>query len=167
MRFILCLLIWFVFVGGLYLYTTGRDASFARNPSVPARIETEAAPVILELTPTFSVEEDPFALQSDAAAGPFEIRINGSLVPSEDLQVSRGKTLIIDNIEAFSGELNEVFIKASPPVSESSLDHGVRIRLLSRGRVLAEETIWSSGGGLVSGTVGFSAGEQGGEDHDY
>ena len=150
MRFILSLIIWFVFVGGLYLYTTGRDASFARTPSAPTIIDRETAPVLLELTPTFSVEEDPFALKTDDTAGPVEIRINGSAVPNEDLQISRGQTLVIDNISAVSGKLNEVFIKASPPVSESSLDHGIRVRLLNRGSVLADETVWSSGGGLVA-----------------
>jgi len=165
MRFVLCLVIWFLFVGGLYLYTSGRDSSFARSNVAPTIIEKKASSVMLELTPTFSVEEDPFALKTDTAAGPFEIRINGIVVPSEDLQISRGKTLVIDDVSAVIGDLNEVFIKASPPVSENSLDHGIRVRLLSDGSVLADETIWNSGGGLVSGTLSFSTEEQGEADH--
>ncbi len=166
MRFILSLLIWVVFVGGLYLYTTGRDRSSARISAAPAPIEKEAAPIRLELTPTFSAQEDPFALKTNKQSEPFEIRLNGSIVPVENLALTRGKTIIIDDISAVSGALNELFVKASPPVSESSLGHGVRVRLLSRGGALADETIWSSGGGLVSGTVSFSTGGQSGDQHD-
>lgn len=167
MRFILSLVIWFLFVGGLYLYITGRDNSLARSGgATPAPIQRQAASVVLELTPTFSAQEDPFALRTEKPADPLEIRVNGSVVPVGARPVSRGKTIVIDDVSAALGEVNEVFVKASPPVAESSLDHGVRVRLLSRGSVLADETIWSSGGGLVSGTVSFSTEGQGGTDHE-
>ena len=165
MRFLLCLVIWFIFVGGLFFYTSGRNRAHENRtapPPVAARAETR---VTLELTPTFSVQDDPFALKTEERQGPFEIRINGVSIASADLGVGRGQTLVIADLNIVLGEHNEVFIKASPPLSESQLDHGVRVRLLDRERVLADETVWSSGG-LVSGTVIFSSPTQAESDHE-
>lgn len=165
MRFLLCLVIWFLFVGGLFFYTSRRDRAYenvAVAAPVTARVETR---VSLELTPTFSVQDDPFALKTEEKQGPFEIRINGTSIASADLGVSRGQTLVITDLNIALGEHNEVYIKASPPVAENQLDHGVRVRLLDRERVLADETLWSSGG-LVSGTVIFSLPKQAEADHE-
>lgn len=165
MRFLLCLVIWFIFVGGLYYYTSRRDRAYeTRAVAAPVDTRTEMR-VALELTPTFSVQDDPFALKTEEQQGPFEIRINGVGIASADLGVSRGQTLVIADLNIALGEHNEVFIKASPPVAESQLDHGIRVRLLDRERVLADKTVWSSGG-LVSGTVIFSLPTQAESDHE-
>ena len=62
MRFILSLTIWLILVGGLYGYTQLRDksrsVSVERQPQVAAAIGEYS----LRLTPTFTVERDPFAL---------------------------------------------------------------------------------------------------------
>ena len=88
--------------------------------------------------------------------GPFDLRLNGMAVDIADLRISRGQTLFIRDLEFALSDHNEVFIKASPPLAENHLTHGIRLRLLSQDKVLADQTIWSSGGGLVSGTVPFS-----------
>ena len=64
--------------------------------------------------------------------------------------------MLLSNLGGVRDDHNELFVKASPPEAESNLSHGVRVRLLSGGRVLADKTIWSGGGGLVSGSVFFS-----------
>lgn len=156
MRFLLCLVIWIVFVGGLYAYTEKRDSgAFTESVAAPV-VEKTKERISLELTPTFSVEEDPFALQTAEQTSPFDLRLNGMAVDIADLPISRGQTLFIRDLEFELSDHNEVFIKASPPVAENHLTHGIRLRLLTQDKVLADQTIWSSGGGLVSGTVPFS-----------
>ena len=155
MRFLLCIIIWVVFVGGLYLYVEQRDRGFVTESVAVAAVETSSQRISIELTPTFSVEDDPFALQTLEQKAPFELRLNGMAVDIADLPINRGQTLFIRDHEVALGDHNEVFIKASPPVAESHLTHGIRLRLVSGDRVLADQTIWSSGGGLVSGSVAF------------
>ncbi len=167
MRFLLCFVIWIVFVGGLYAYTEKRDSVVApARAADPAQAEVQER-LSIELTPTFSVEDDPFALKTEEQTGPFELRLNGMAVDIADLPISRGQTLFIRDLGFELADHNEVFVKASPPVAESSLTHGIRLRLLSHDRVLADETVWSSGGGLVSGTVTFSLNDTPGTDHDH
>ncbi len=156
MRFLLCLAIWVVIVGGLYAYTQKRHGSAVTESAAAPVVEKTKERLSIELTPTFSVEEDPFALHTAEETGPFDLRLNGMAVDIADLSISRGQTLFIRDLEFALSDHNEVFIKASPPVAENHLTHGIRVRLLNQDRVLAEQTIWSSGGGLVSGTVPFS-----------
>jgi hypothetical protein len=156
MRFLLCLVIWIVFVGGLYSYTQKRDRGAVTESVAAPVVEKTKERLSIELTPTFSVEEDPFALQTVEPTGPFDLRLNGMAVDIADLRISRGQTLFIRDLEFALSDHNEVFIKASPPLAENHLTHGIRLRLLSQDKVLADQTIWSSGGGLVSGTVPFS-----------
>jgi hypothetical protein len=167
MRFLLCLIIWVVFVGGLYAYTEQRDRGFVAEIAVAEVDQGSAERLSIELTPTFSVEDDPFALQTQEQSAPFDLRVNGVPVDIANLPIARGQTLFIRDLEVALGDHNELFIKASPPVSESHLNHGIRLRLLNKDRVLADQTIWSSGGGLVSGTVPFEPPVSPETDHDH
>lgn len=155
MRFLLCLIIWVFFIGGLFLYTSQRHDP-VRQTAVAAPVPQQTQQrIAIELTPTFSLEDDPFALQTEEKKEPFELRLNGAAIKTEAADLSRGKTLLLSDIGGVRDDYNEVFVKASPPVAESNLNHGVRVRLLSGDRVLADKTIWSGGGGLVSGSVSF------------
>lgn len=167
MRFLLCLVIWIVFVGGLYAYTEWRDRGVVTESVAAPVVSQQKERISIELTPTFSVEKDPFALQTEEQVGPFDLRLNGKAVDIADLPISRGQTLFIRDLEVALADHNEVFVKASPPVAESHLNHGIRLRLLNQDRVLADQTIWSSGGGLVSGTVPFSLPSAEEIDHDH
>lgn len=167
MRFLLCLVIWIVFVGGLYAYTEQRDRGFPTENVVALVEEKSAERVSIELTPTFSVEDDPFALQTQEQTAPFDLRLNGITVEIANLPITRGQTLFIRDLEVALSDHNELFIKASPPVAESHLNHGIRLRLLNKDQVLADQTIWSSGGGLVSGTVPFTLPDAPEIDHDH
>ncbi len=156
MRFLLCLLIWVVFIGGLFLYTSGRQGPVSQTVvAAPAPPQTQQR-IALELTPTFSLEEDPFALQTAEKKEPFELRLNGEQIKTAAADLSRGKTLLLSDIGGVRDDYNEIFVKASPPIAESTLAHGIRVRLLHGDQVLADKTIWSSGGGLVSGSVSFT-----------
>jgi hypothetical protein len=167
MRFLLCLIIWVVFVGGLYAYTEQRDREMVADTPLATVAEKTRERISIELTPTFSVEADPFALQTQEQNAPFDLRLNALPVDIANLSIARGQTLFIRDLEVAFSEHNELFIKASPPLAESHLTHGIRLRLLKQDQVLADQTIWSSGGGLVSGTVPFKLSADPETDHDH
>ncbi len=156
MRFFMVLVIWIVFIGGLRLYTWQRDAAIVKTVST-AYTETVLERVYsLEITPTFSIAEDPFALQTDdTSESLLEIRLNGKKINIPDEQMSRGTVLRIEKISGVLAGFNEIYIKASPPLTENMLDHGIRIRLLEEGAVVVDDTVWNTHGSLVSSTISF------------
>ena len=110
MRFLLCFVIWIVFVGGLYAYTEKRDSVVVpARAADPAQAEVQER-LSIELTPTFSVEDDPFALKTEVQTGPFELRLNGMAVDIADLPISRGQTLFIRDLGFELADHNEVFV---------------------------------------------------------
>ncbi len=156
MRFLLVLVLWFVFVGGLKTYTWQRDAATRQVVASPIHTELLSGNWALELTPTFSAEDDPFALQTDETENtPIAVSLNATPVELGALAIARGDTLRIDNLGELHPGHNEIYIKASPPLNESGLNHGIRVRMLEGEAVLADETIWSNRGSLVSGSVTF------------
>ncbi len=167
MRFLLALAAWVVFVGGLYSYTAWRDARVVESGGTAAAAPPAAERKYdLEITTTFSLEEDPFALRTDGGGSePLELRLNGRPVPVPVDEIRRGRPL---KLEGFAGTVrgrNEIHVRASPPVDET-LDNGVRIRIFEDGAAIADATIWGGGGALVSGTVPFSTtGEEQKHDH--
>lgn len=168
MRFLLCFFIWIFFVGGLWTYTWQRDLKLPEKPSETLPAQTIRTDYILELTTTFSIEKDPFALDSDSEATPsIELRLNGQLLEFADEEFRRGIVQKINKIPDLPLGFNELFVSASPPISEVTLDHGIRIRVLDGDHIIVDETIWASYGARVSGTVGFTltAKEEDGHDH--
>lgn len=167
MRFTLVLIIWIVFVGGLKLYTVKRDEVLATEGVSPADLARAEAIYSLRLTPTFSVEQDPFALQSETGeTSGFELRLNGSRQEVMADQLRRGEVLELKQIQPVLQGHNELYLKASPPLGESMLDQGVRIQVLKDNLVVAGDTIWGEKGALVLGTVHFTISDAE-KDHDH
>ncbi|KJR99021.1 MAG: hypothetical protein VR65_18360 [Desulfobulbaceae bacterium BRH_c16a] len=161
MRFLMVLTAWVVFVGGLFGYTTWRDAKVPVGGTEARMARASEGAYSLEITPTFSLEEDPFALQTGSgSASPLELRLNGRLLPVPVESVRRGQPLKLDGIEGVVVGNNEIHLKASPPIGDAVLDHCVRIRVLEKGVALADVTVWGSRGALVSGTVAFTITEE-------
>lgn len=157
MRFLLTLVIWIVFVGGLKLYTIKRDASLPIKPSEAPDIEMASATYSVRLTPTFTVEKDPFALQTDNdAVSGIELALNGNNIVVPVNEVDRGKVLVLKNLQGVQIGQNELYLKASPPIGESMLDQGIRIQLLENDNPIANTTLWGEKGSLVLGTVNFA-----------
>ncbi len=157
MRFILTLFIWTLFVGGLWLYTWQRDAGLPTGPTAMAAVKTIEGHFTLELTPTFSVEKDPFALMTDDAPhAAMDLHLNGENVEVHADTLSRGKTITLENLPPLHPGFNEIYLKASPPISESGLTHGIRIRILNEMQVVIDKTVWEESGGLVSGSLPFN-----------
>ncbi len=169
MRFILTLLIWIVMVGGLWLYTWQRDAGLPDAPPEAKAVEQAQGRFTLEVTPTFTIASDPFALQLGSSSAPaIELRINGKplSVPADTIQ--RGQVIDVGELAGLQAGFNEIYISASPPFEESMLDHGVRVRVLKDGVAITDQTLWAGNGAVVSGTAGFDilAGKDQHHDHE-
>ncbi len=166
MRFFLTILIWIVIIGGLFVYSRQRNSIEAgiqiQNPATREAVDVYA----LQITPTFSIEKDPFALQTEEeAASGVELRLNGASlsVTAENLQ--RGIPWKLENVAGVVVGNNEIYVQASPPLFESHQEHGVRVQLLKSGTVIVDRTIWSNQGSLVSGTIHFQVKEEAHEEH--
>ncbi len=150
------------------MYTWQRDANLPDGPVISAPVKKIQGEYTLEITPTFSIEDDPFALQSDTQkTDTVELRLNGQLIQLPDEAVSRGSVIKLDDIPELSVGFNEFFISAGPPISEINLDHGIRLRLLEGENILVDDTIWAANGARVSGTVSFKISIEKDHDHDH
>ncbi|ACN16489.1 hypothetical protein HRM2_34140 [Desulforapulum autotrophicum HRM2] len=168
MRFFLSLLIWLVIIGGLFVYTWQRDAGLPQGPPVAAETKHVQGSHVLEITPTFSVEKDPFALQTDTDnTSLLELRLNGTAldVPAADMR--RGQVIQIHELQKLQIGFNEFYVSAGPPISESMLAHGMRIRLLNGSHVFFDDTIWANPGARVSGTINFSLAADKDDHHEH
>lgn len=167
MRFILTLVIWLVIVGGLWLYTQQRDAAIGQAAASLVDLTVDET-ITIELTSTFNVEEDPFALQTDDTPSlGIELKLNGSDIPLSDQSVQRGQVIRIDDVSGVLKGHNELYLKASPPAEESNIDQGVRVRLLINGDPVEDHTMWSTSGALVSGGFSFEYNPDKEEPHDH
>jgi len=168
MRFLLVVAIWVGIVGGLWGYISSRDSRreqvLAASP-VNLSVEGQFA---LEITPTFSSEEDPFALKTaDSSGSAFEVKLNGRAIETSSLELLRGQTIRLKHLDGILAGHNEIYVYASPPVSENSLEHGIRVKFFNDNVLIVDQTIWADQGALVSGTVSFSQpqNEEGSHDH--
>jgi len=168
MRFLLVIAIWIVIVGGLYGYVTKRDARRLQVKAPVAQDIRVGGNFSIEFTPTFSIEKDPFALTtSGSELPPVEIRLNGVALGLETNEIGRGVTQRLSGVSGILEGHNEIYVSASPPVSEDSLEHGIRVKLLQDRAVLVDKTLWSEQGSLVAGTVSFMHLKQEEEEHDH
>ena len=168
MRFLLVVIIWVVIVGGLWSYIADRDTKRQQIvAATPMDLSVEGQ-FAIEVTPTFSTEEDPFALTtSDSIVSPLTVKLNGMTVDSHSQEVLRGKTIRIEDVSGVLSGHNEIYVTASPPMSENTLEHGVRVKLYENSALVVDQTVWADQGALVSGTVSFShsTNKEGSHDH--
>jgi len=157
MRFLLVVAIWIVIVGGLWKYISHRDAQrelIVATTPIDLTVEGQFA---LEITPTFSTEDDPFALTtSENNASPFEIKLNGDVVDMGALEFQRGETIRKEEITGVLTGHNEIYINASPPLSENTLEQGIRVKVYQDDSLVVDKTVWADQGALVSGTISFN-----------
>lgn len=155
-RTVLSLLFWIVFVGGLAFYMQHRAANVpASNPVVAvARAEGHFT---LEITPTFAVEPDPFALVVDDATAPpaLLVRLGAQEILRVTDRLEAGASLRLEPVTGLAAGINEIYLEASPPVDEIAKSYAVRMRLLRGGLMLADKTFWSSSGEKVSDILRF------------
>jgi len=156
MRFLLVALLWLIIIGGLRMYFTEHQGN-AVVPSVSSAPTPASGGYRLALTPTFSVEPDPFALQTDSNKDTgVIIRINGQPLNLGDRTLREGKVLLLEGLSGVNQGNNDIFVQASPPVAESGRSQGLRVQLFVDETALLDTTLWSAEGALVSGTVPFA-----------
>jgi len=168
MRFLLVVIIWIVIVGGLWSYVSHRDAKrqliVAKTP-IDLTVEGQ---FILEVTPTFSTEDDPFALTtSDGNASPFEVKLNGVEIAVNSPELQRGQSIRHEKVVGVLTGHNEIYVNASPPLSENDLEHGIRVKLFQNNTLVVDKTVWADQGALVSGTISFNYSETEEASHDH
>lgn len=168
MRFLLVVTIWLVIVGGLWSYISHRDEKrqqVTAKPPVDLSVEGQFT---LEVTPTFSIEADPFALTTSEGSNlPLEVKLNGEAINIDVPQVLRGQTIRHESLTGMLAGHNQIYVAASPPLAENTLEHGIRVKLYEDTTLLVDQTVWAEQGALVAGTVSFNhlQNEEGSHDH--
>jgi len=168
MRFFLVISIWIVIVGGLWSYISHRD--FNRQQIVaasPVDLHVDGK-FSMEITSTFSTEEDPFALTTTSATtSTFEVKLNGIPMVTDEATLQRGQSIRYENITGMLEGQNEIYVAATPPLLEDTLEHGIRVKLYKGQTLIIDKTVWASLGTQVSGTVSFNHAQNKEDDHDH
>ncbi len=162
MRIVLAIMIWILFAGGLALYMDGRTPA----PSPAEKTGTDSKPgfasanqrhYILEITPAFDAEPDPFALQPDPALPPpaLLVRMANREILRVTARMQAGISLKTDLPAGLSPGENEIWFEAGPRLEAYSRSHALRIRILEKDQVTADQTFWSEPGGNISGVLPF------------
>ena len=159
---------WIVIVGGLWNYISHRDAKreliVAATP-IDLTVEGQYA---LEITATFTTEDDPFALKtSDNTASSFEVKLNGNALDMNVLEFQRGETIRNAKVGGVLTGHNEIYVNASPPLSENTLEHGIRVKFYQDNTLIVDKTVWADQGALVSGTISFNHSQTEEASHDH
>ena len=98
----------------------------------------------LELTPTFSLEKDPFALNLDESPALVVKLGDKELLALES--VLAGESVLLEEVRGLVLGMNEFFIKATPSTADAAGAQALRVRLLQAGQPVAEETYWTGNG---------------------
>ena len=110
----------------------------------------------LEITPTFSAGDDPFAVRLDpAAATPrVQVRHGDRLVLNHTADVRRHERIVVEDV-TFPGDRVELFVQATPAPADARHTCALRLRLFTADGAMCDDvTLWSEGGGQnVAGTV--------------
>ncbi len=155
MRLVLVIAIWIVIVGGVWFYIDQRDSRIIDKAEAQQSYQQVVDDFTLELTPTFGIESDPFALQTETAASALLVRLRGQDIYNSDATLARGETLRIGPLHDFVSGNNELYLEASPPLNESSISHALRVRLLRGETAVLDETLWADAGSKIAGNLPF------------
>ena len=155
MRIVLAVGVWIVFAGGLGIYMSQRDSG-RTGPSLRATVEAAQETYEAEVTLTFDVEPDPFALDTGESVAGLLVRLNGETVLRASEGVAAGDPVRVELENVVRGA-NEVYVEVSPPVGAARASHAARVRIFRGGVPGREETFWSEGGGKVTCVLAFEA----------
>ena len=144
MRFVYVILVWTVLVGGLELFLKQRNAYAPITQYVPPA--QAAGHYRLEVTTTFSIEPDPFALQIDTEEMPpaLLVRLAGKEILRVSDRLEQGATLHVDPLVGLREGNNEFFVRATPPTEQAGRANALRLRLYREDTLLHEQTLWST-----------------------
>jgi hypothetical protein len=125
----------------------------------------------LAVTTTFTLEPDPFAVQTDTGdqSSALLVRLGRRTLLRITDRLEAGSTLRVEPLTGLVSGENEIYLEAHPPLDQFGKSHAVRVQILQDNQLIAEETFWSSPGGRVTGTFRFNlaAAREQDEDHDH
>ena len=168
MRFVLSIVVWLIIVGGLVFYMHQREDT---TGSLPPIIEPKAAEVSysLVLTPTFSIEPDPFAIRLDdqTESPALLVRLGDREILRIADRLEAGDPIRIDPIPGLMMGVNEFYIEANPPLESTQKSRAIRIQVFQNERVASDTTLWSEPGAKVNGTFRFEIAQPEKEKSDH
>jgi hypothetical protein len=155
MRIFATIFIWIIFIGGLTLYMKHRGSVDYSNDIFHERKPVEKV-YALELTPSFNLEPDPFALSMNNSHKSIAllVRLGENEILKVDDPVAGSETFLVEPLDGLVVGKNEIYVEANPPLN--NLSNALRIRIIENGQSLAEKTIWSPPGNKVSGSFYFT-----------
>jgi hypothetical protein len=157
MRILVTAIIWVVFIGGLTLYMKHRGSVdySADNFHDFKLVEKVYA---LEVTPSFVLESDPFALTMERqnSSPVLMVRLGGHEILKVQGPLTTSDTFKVEIMHGLTAGKNEIYVEASPPLDHFLTQNALRVRIIENGYTLAEKTIWSPPGAKVSGTFQFT-----------
>jgi hypothetical protein len=171
MRIFAAVIIWILFIGGLTLYMKHRgsvDYSADNFHELKPAEKTYA----LEVTPSFVLEPDPFALtmNSQNNSPALLVRLGEHEILKVEDYINSSETFLVEPLHGLTVGKNEIYVEASPPLDPVSTQNALRIRIIENGYFLEEKTLWAPPGAKVSGTFQFNLKAEGldlwQEEHD-
>lgn len=165
MRLVLTAVIWVVLVGGLALYMFNRTAVQSASE---LNLHTPSGDFAVEVTTTFPLEPDPFALRSEGSdeAPALVVRVNGREVLRKTERVEPGEPIRVEPIPGFAQGANEVFVEANPRLDMAGRSQAVRVRVLQDTNVLADRSLWSDQGNRIAAAIAVNVDTRESKEHD-
>jgi len=149
MRFILTAAVWIIIMTAILLLFSVRTPQSADEQVEIAQHNTS---VSFEITTTFGVEQDPFALDIGEELSPFSIMLDGETIFSTDTELKDRVPFTTKEIPVSYG-LHELFIKGNP--SDTTISQAVRVVVLNHGNIVNEATYWFQSGQTVNASHTF------------
>jgi hypothetical protein len=144
-------LIWIVLVGGFTLYVNTREPVKTVQAVGP---RTAEGAYVLEITPSFAPEPDPFALRAEreTEAPAVVLTVNGKEALRIGHRIEPGIPIRVEPVPGLVQGDNELFIEANPPLTATRMAHAVRVRLLHGERTIGDRSFWSEPGSRIAET---------------
>ncbi len=149
LRILMALAVWALLMGGVGLYMERREMT----GTAPEYIRPEAPGVYaLEVTTSFVVEPDPFAVQLDESQAPaaLVLRMGKQELIRRAEKLEAGEGVKVERVEGLVVGRNEFFIEANPPTEQIQRAHAVRVRITRDGAPVADRTFWTEPGAKLA-----------------
>lgn len=169
MRLVLTALMWAALLGGLSLFVD-RGPAPEPPPLAPRAAGFEYQTYSLEVTLSFDPAPDAFALRAgdDQPPAAFLVRLHGREILRMEEGPKAGRPVRLEAPPGLGPGLNEFFVQAGPPAEAEGKAGAVRLRLVRKGIVIAETTLWADDGKPAAGIFRVDLPESGpgGGGHD-
>jgi hypothetical protein len=144
-------------VGVLALLIFGTLAAYARFlATLPSRevlhyqAPSAEGKFAVEVTLSFAAEKDAFSLDDDPAV---VVRMAGSDLLKREGRVESTEPLRAEDVPGIVAGRNAFYVRAVPAEPFISQPCAVRLKIERDGQTIAENTLWSSSGGIVAGEL--------------